>query len=68
MFSVILAVPLTNTLILKKMVLTWLKKKLKSKFTFKWPIISRKLHVLLCSVHVSYYELNLVVELKRMLT
>lgn len=40
MFSVISAVPLTNTLILKKMVLMWLKKKLKSKFTFKWPIVS----------------------------
>ena len=32
MFSVISAVPLTNILILKKMVLMWLKKKLKSKF------------------------------------
>lgn len=58
MFSVISAVPLTNILILKKMVLMWLKKKLKSKFVFK-PIIShdcaaRKVHALLCGVHLSY--------------
>lgn len=59
MSSVTSAVPLTNILILKKMVLMWLKKKLKSKFTFKWLIVGNgcaagKLHVFFCSVLVSY--------------